>query len=427
MKDKRPYIIFGLAAILILIFFLVFRKGGTRFDWTESYKENSKDPYGTFVLYEMLKEYFPEHDVIDITEGVRVELPEKSITHNNYVFVGEAMYLDTADVDRLLEFVRSGNDAFISSKTIPYDLMYFLYLDECEGYYWSDYDAFRDSTAELNLLHSSLMDPSPFDYEYIYKNRQKDYRWNYIDTAYFCEQDSSFVQLGYVNDIYINFAKLAYGRGAFYLHTNPITLSNIQLLEESAYDYASRLFTHLKEGPIYWDVKSRTSESVGRRMNELSSGGMNRSLATGGPLQYILAQESLAWAWYLLLFTGLLYLLFKAKRRQRIIPVTEENKNTSLEFISTIGSLYFLQNDHKKLALQKMKLFLAYIREHYKLNTGTLDEEFKNRLEAKSEIPKELVNLIFRYYENIKSSNFVSENTLIEFHIEMDKFYKNCK
>ena len=127
------------------------------------------------------------------------------------------------------------------------------------------------------------------------------------------------------------------------------------------------------------------------------------------------------------LILGLLYLIFRAKRKQRIIPVIAPNTNSSMEFISTIGSLYFLQNDHKKLCIQKMKLFLAYLRERYFLSTKDLDDSFIEKVVAKSEIPKEVVQKILLYYKNIESSSFVSEKTLIEFHLEMDKFYKNCK
>ena len=64
------------------------------------------------------------------------------------------------------------------------------------------------------------------------------------------------------------------------------------------------------------------------------------------------------------------------KRKQRIIPVLERNENTSFKFISTIGRLYFLQNDHKKLCQQKMKLFYAYIRDRYNINTTKVDEGY---------------------------------------------------
>ena len=50
--------------------------------------------------------------------------------------------------------------------------------------------------------------------------------------------------------------------------------------------------------------------------------------------------------------------------------------------------LYFLQNDHRKIALHKMRLFLGFIRERYYLATQELDASFKQQLSLKSEIPE---------------------------------------
>jgi len=140
-----------------------------------------------------------------------------------------------------------------------------------------------------------------------------------------------------------------------------------------------------------------------------------------------LGQPPLAWAWYTALATAALFLIFRSRRKQRVIPVLEENKNSSLEFINTIGRIYYQQGNHRKICLKKMTLFLSFIRDRYYLNTNEQDSDFFARLAAKSDIPTSVIDQIFLYHKNIDSSNFVSEQTLIDFHLEMDKFYKNCK
>lgn len=129
------------------------------------------------------------------------------------------------------------------------------------------------------------------------------------------------------------------------------------MLHESGLAYAEKVFAHLADAPIYWDVSSRTSEQIARRLNEPSYQPRNRGLSAKGPMQYVLSQPSLAWAWYLTLIMSLLYLLFRAKREQKVIPVLAEKKNTSLAFVTTIGRLYFLQNQHKDLIMKKMQFF----------------------------------------------------------------------
>ncbi|MEM6963274.1 MAG: hypothetical protein AAF573_00825 [Bacteroidota bacterium] len=427
MNDKRPFFILGIAAVVLLLLFVFLGNGGSKYDWSENYEAESKEPYGSYVIHSMLNDYFPNNTLTNITESVDDELPLGKGEKSNYVFMGESMFLDSADVTTLLNFVNEGNNAFISSKTIPFDLMFELYYDECNLEPWDDYAGVTDTMVVFNFNHPQLKDDEGYSYKYFDANKVMEYQWHYIDSVYFCDEPYSMVQLGTLSGNRVNFAKKEYGSGAFYLHTTPINFTNFQLLDKVGLEYANKIFSHLDEGDIYWDEYSRQGEGFGRAYNRRAGGGGNRSIASEESLKYILAQPSLAWAWYLSVSLGLLYLFFRAKRKQRIIPVLEQNENTSFEFISTIGRLYFLQNDHKKLCIQKMKLFLSYIRDRYNLITTNTDDTFKKKLAAKSEVDPNTINKIFDYYKNVKSSSFVSEKTLIEFHERMDLFYKNCK
>lgn len=426
-RSRRIIFILGIVVVVVLLLVLLWQVPN-RHNWLETYKESSKEPYGSHVLFELLKSYFPGQPTTVIEEKLSEELPLDGDKKKNYVFVGEGLFMDSSDVDVLLDFVDLGNTAFISSRTIPYDLMFYLYYEECDNAYWDDYYSVPDSSVALSLIHPNLRRDSSFVFDYVYRGKKREYRWQYIEDYYFCNQENGLVRLGYLNDSLVNFAQIKYGEGFFYLHTTPMAFTNINMLEEEALDYADRVFSHLEEGPIYWDKYSRISEATARRRNNSAPPPNERRLSNDTPLQYILSQPPLAWAWYTLLGATLLFLIFRAKRKQRIIPVLEQNANTSLEFVKTIGRLYFLQNNHRQLSLQKMRLFRAFVREKYQI---TLREENDSsmieRLATKSEIPVEVIEKIMSMYRNIESSSFVSENTLIEFHQKMDAFYKNCK
>lgn len=419
----RRYIPFILVLVILVLLTLVFlgnlRK---RLDWSASYKADSKQPYGGYVIAELLKSYFPGKGFATLRDSINGELPE-NVTNTNYVFIGEGLFLDSLDVQAILTYVENGNTAFISSRTIPNELMSYVYYDDCSENDWDDYVTIEDSAVQINLSHPNLKVNKDFKYHYNYRNDIRNYVWSYIDKDYFCEDEFSLKDLGSMNDDYINFAKVRYGRGHFYLHTTPLAFSNIAMLDSLHLEYANRVFSYLTPGKIYWDEYSKTFEAVARRHNNPS----NRALSKESPLQYVLSQPPLAWAWYLLLAIGLLFLLFRTKRRQRVIPVLEPNTNTSLEFVSTIGRLYFLQNSHKKLALQKMKLFLNFVRERYHLRGSETDEEFVQKLVAKSEVPRALIDKIWLMYRNISGSNLMTENSLIAFHQLMEEFYKKAK
>lgn len=423
MNDKRPFAILGLTALLLLIFFIFMQKEGRRYNWQETYREESKDPYGTYISHQLLQEYFPEQAFYTLDESLGTSLD--STATGNYLAIGEAVYFDSLSLLRLSDFVYRGGNAFIATKTIPYDLMREYIYESCNEAPWEDYYFLNDTLVSLNVFHRDLADSLGFDYKYVFYGDTKNYNWHYIDSLFFCDEAHSLVELGGIDDQYINFAKKEYGQGNFYLHTNPIAFTNIQLLDELGLAYSTKVFSHLEEGPIYWDAYSRTAEEVCRRRNQMAGYGDRK--ASEGPLKYILAQASLAWAWYIALVLSLLYLFFRAKRKQRVIPVLEENKNTSLEFISTIGRLYFLQNDHRKLSVQKMRLFRNFIRERYNFSVSPSDGSFIAKLEARSEVPIHVIEKIILMNKNIQASDFVSEKTMVDFHQVLDLFYKNCK
>lgn len=432
MQNKTILWVLGVVVILLSIFFFVFRDGQTRYSWRENYKEE-KNPYGTHIIYELLKTYDPQYDFYEISEGIIEDLPDLDSVElsavTNYIFIGEGMFLDSVEMDRILSFVAGGNNAFISSKDIPFRIKPILFEELCSDYWFYNYPNISDSLVSLNFHHPSLVDTSSaYKFKYLSHNEVRDYRWHYVESEYFCDESYSPIALGHINDTLVNYFKIKYGDGHFYFHTNPIAFSNIQLLKAPAVDYASLVFSHLPPGDIYWDRVSRLPLGIARSLDRNNrDGSMDRSLNSEGPLSYILSQPPLAWAWYTTLATAALFLIFRSRRKQRIIPVLAENKNSSLEFINTIGRIYYQQGNHRKICLKKMTLFLSFIRDRYHLNTNEADNDFFERLSAKSEVPRSVIDQIFLYYKNIENSTFASEQTLIDFHLEMDKFYKNYK
>lgn len=429
MKDNRIYIILGVTAAILLVFFMFFYNPAKRYSWAEDYNEDKK-PYGTHVIYQLLKSQYPDTLFYEIDTEIKDAFPpidaEDYPTGASYVFVGEAMYWDSLDIDALLNFALMGNDVFISSRDIPFKLKTAVFDSDCTTFFWFNYDIYFSKSATLTLHDNP---EKAFEFDYVSHGKNKSYRWNYIDSAYFCDSLYSPVPLGVMNDSMINFFRQGYGGGDFYFHTAPIAFSNIQMLDSVRADYAGRVFGHLENDHVYWDRQSRLPLGIARNLDRHNRDGARsgRGLNSQGPLSYLLSQQALRWAWYTFCVLAVLFLLFRSKRRQRIIPVLEANKNTSLAFINTIGQMHYRKGDHRNICMQKMNHFLLYIREHYHLNTKDFDQPFFNQLSAKSDIPKNIIEQIFLFYQNIKNSQLVSEKTLVDFHTEMEKFYKNCK
>lgn len=418
---RNNYIFYIIGAVLLILIGFYFLNSQKNYNWQEHYQQKGKDPYGTQIITELLKA--TDREFILIKDSLSVGLPESPDEFSNFVFIGQSMYLSERDIDRLIDFAVNGNNVFLFCNYIPHNLMFYLYDSECEPSLWDDFAMLQDTSVTLSLAHPSLKDEEEKEYVYLSRFGAQPYQWRYFYPEYFCSNEGAFAELGHINDVYINFARVQYGDGYFYMHTTPLAFTNVNLLREEAYNYATKVFSHLNEGPIYWDEYSRVPERVARSMNNPDS-PFNRNLSSKSPLQYILSQPPLKWAWYLLLLMGLFFLIFRVKRRERIIPVLEPNTNSSLQFVRTIGRLYFLQNNHRQLALQKMKLFHVDVKESYGLQFQDGDERFEEKLANKSGVSGDIIHKVFTMYRNIENTRYLSADGLIEFYKAMAAFYK---
>ena len=221
-------IVIGLGLVITLL--ILFSKGrGQQFDWRETYEEESKQPYGTYIIHNLLQEYFPKEDFHTLTDSIYFEeVPNGKV--GNYVFIGAGILYDSLDMEDLFNFVDEGNNAFLSSLTIPYSMMEHLYSEDCY-YYWGDYEADADTMMELTLYEEHLNEEI-FTFKSLKKNQTQKYNWRYIPAYHLCD-DIGMEVLGGTVDSTFNFIRLPYGNGYFYFHTTPLAFTNLHLLEEN--------------------------------------------------------------------------------------------------------------------------------------------------------------------------------------------------
>jgi hypothetical protein len=115
--------------------------------------------------------------------------------------------------------------------------------------------------------------------------------------------------------------------------------------------------------------------------------------------------------------------IFKGRRDQRIIPVIKPLANTTIEFVNTVGNLYFKQSNHKNIAEKKITYFLAYIRTKYSLKTLKINDELVNQLSEKSMVDNNEIKKLFKHLNLISVSGTINKSTLIELNNLIENFY----
>lgn len=321
--------------------------------------------------------YYEDETII---ENVEIKTPKKGTIFS----ISDFYKFDERSTEELLYFVEEGNTVFISSTTMSDVLKDSL-----------NFDIMLRNHIETKLKSTLVNSNTNFELD----KGASDYYFSKFDKK-------TTTILGNIHDekyVLPNFVEVKYGEGKFLLHLQPIAFTNYYLLKNN-YKYIESVCSHIDSETIYWSVE-----------------GVEGSSISDSPLRFIFSQPALKWAWYLGLFGIIIFMLFNAKRRQRVIPISEPVKNTTVEFAKTIGNLYFIEKNHKDIAEKKIVYFLEKIRKEYYIETTVLDETFMNRLHQKTSKEKADIVKVINKINYIKNSSSLTEKDLVELNTLIEK------
>ena len=140
------------------------------------------------------------------------------------------------------------------------------------------------------------------------------------------------------------------GKGQLCLVTTPYLFTNYAALHPQLCRYQHQLLSQLDDRPIV-RLERLYLET------DYSGEGLGES-----PLRYLLENEPLRWALYTALAALLLFMVFTARRRQRVIPYKAPPANHNLEFVRFMGSIYCQQHDGNDLLRKKYTYFCEELR-----------------------------------------------------------------
>ncbi len=375
-------------------------KDYTVWDYDQGFDPSDRNPYGTFVLKELMDTGIAQ---------VKLKLVESHLDLDQlmnkedaiYMFLGHRNFMNDANVDKLLEFVSKGNAAFLAYHEIPIYLEHALFE---EYIYTNGFES--ESKPAFIKVEGFEAHQIPF----IHENDTSDFYWNHFEQGDFFE---TFDKLGTIEGK-VDFIKIKYGEGQFFLHLNPYIFTNVNILEEEGLKLVEEVFSKLPEGNVYWDMYS--SQYHYRNYYEKHS-----------VLEFILNNQSLRWAFLTLLIGVLIFGIFASKRYFNAIPIKKPNENTSLEFVETISRLYRSQGKNSDLIKIKKQNFLNFVSHHYYIHSKELNPEYIFKLSQKSNVEEEEIERLIKKLNFGAENHEVSNDYLIETHKMLESFYSKCK
>jgi hypothetical protein len=390
----KGYKIFFIVFLCLLTLYIIAEVNKPKpIDWTVTLSKGDKNPYGGFILFNQLKDLFPGAAIQTYRQPVYDQVNNSSDSNTAYVLCSETMGLTDNDVEEMLNYVSEGNYVLLSAFRISKNLLDTLHVKTDAVYTLVD----KDSTY-LDFANPSLR-----------ANKGYTFRKSMIDDYFSSFDTASSVVLGTNSLRRANFIQMNIGSGKIFMHANPVVFSNYFILHHDNADYTSKVVSYLPAGvaKIFYDEYYKLGP-----------------LGAGSPLRFFLSNEFLRWALRLSLFGMLVYVFFEMKRRQRIIPVITPLRNSTLDFIKTVATVYLQQKDNNSIALKKIAYFLEFIRTRYFLATNMVDENFIEQLSRKSGVQKDEVNKLFDMVADVQLSPRVSDNQLLMLNHNIDQFYK---
>ena len=371
----------------------------------------AKIPFGTYAFGEHLEDLFSD---IEKNRNSFLELTDTLTSPVNILSVSNSFEPSPFEVSRLLSQIDSGSNAFISAhffgkqfldtlgvnldslhKVFGLPMIGIMDQGDLAGYRFSLGDYLLTDTAHIKTTNSNF---SPSG-NYPIKNRDV--------FSHFKEIGSSNISVlaTYHGEPVV--LKVIHGKGELILSSIPHIFSNIYLVQGGNKEMIEYLLSYLPAEKLIWTE----FYEVGRAVSQT-------------PLRYIISQPALKNALYLFLISMLMFILFEIKRKQRAIPIVVAPSNESLQFVGTIGNLYYEKRQNLSIAQKRVQFFLDFLRTYFYLKTDKLDEEFVNVLSRKSGMPHDRIKRLADQIVFIKSNQNISDELLVSFSNTLDDFYK---
>jgi hypothetical protein len=381
-------------------------------------------PYGTRYAYNNLSSIFPKA-VIRTSSSFPELFPDEDAqdTLRALIIVTPAFSPDPGEMKSLIRFASSGNQIFISAIYFDDTVLTMLGLKPLhkEMIYFDgpqiDSNAKPDKSGKtlIPLSGKDAKNPDMASISILDPLRKQWVNYEYPGSFYekhFDSVDNHFCRiLGRNEEGMPDFIRISHNHsGVIYLHLEPLAFSNFFLLHKENSSYYDLALSWLPEktGVVEWSDYFRYSHQ-----------GQAYS-----PLNFIMSNRSLRWAFWLTLTLFLLIFLVEFKRKQRAIEEIPKLRNFSEDFVKTVGRLYFQQKNNQNLAAKMTYTLLENIRSAFNLPTSTLDDEFTRKLASRTGKQYDEIADLVQSIHNSRLKSNLTDKEILDFHSKINQFNK---
>ncbi|MFV0143560.1 hypothetical protein [Empedobacter falsenii] len=393
MKKKLGILLGAILLVGIFVFSFSKHRYNLPKSWNVSLYQNSKDPYGLFIMHEELGK-LSNGKMKDLEKLSELKIDPKKAKDYAVVVLGSEIYFDTVSKNLLSKIAENGGIVMIAD-------YYDNFGDDTNGLDEISLDETTIDSTEVddNILYNqtiNINDHFELRTNKLFKIKKK----KEIEHHYFSDitNDSEiFGTITYKDKAYPNYLKIKPKnyKGYYLYHAEPIYFTNYYLLNKDSYFYAKSVLEPLKGKTIFWYNTSKTYAGSSSMM------------------RFIMGEPALKAAWITLLVLLFFFLIFRSKREQRIIPIYTKEENHTVEFAKTISSLYQENGEVKDIVSKKIDYFLYKLRKTFLIETDDItNKQFIEIVAQKANLSQEECLEKLTILKNIYQKNQPNEHDL---------------
>jgi hypothetical protein len=360
-----------------------------QFIWKPTYDIHDKQPYGAYALDKMLENSWNDKYIHSYDGITDLYYYDEILDDKNLLILCNRLHLTSSDLEDLLEYIENGGNALIASDFFDSSLEDSLGFNINTNY--------LNFSLPVNLSLESVKTalfigkdsiagiPQSMFRNYFIFPTQKEEKWVVASDA-----DNHPVMLRY-----------PIGKGNLILSSTPLLFTNYAVLSDSINPFIKQSLAYLKGKPL---VRTEHYET------DIYNGD------SASPFRYLFSQPSLKWAYYIVVFTVIIFMIFTAKRKQKAIPVIKPPPNKMLDFVRSISSLYLMKNNNADIILKKYLYWGDALRRKY--GVDIMNEEhnkaFISQFSVKTGMPESDARNLFLELDGIREHTNVSDTEMMD-------------
>ncbi|MCD8080093.1 MAG: DUF4350 domain-containing protein [Bacteroides sp.] len=337
---KMNFLFWGGLVFLIVFMMWVEYSLPRSFVWEPTFSRQDKQPFGCAVFDDMLSHSLPQG--YEVTDETLYLLSLDEVPKRNILSVSKRLDLTRTDFEALTKLLEAGDHILLAASRFSGVLSDTFALQ-------ASYDYFDYEELARQVLHrpsrDTLVWTEPFAGESF------DF-YSAFRGVNFTRYDSLFVPVVVPDEEpsdsgvrRASVIRARIGEGELILMTMPLLFTNYGMLDRNNSDQIFRLLSLMGDRPLV------RTEAYTQNTRENDT-----------PLRYFLTHPPLRWGLYMTMLVLLLFMIFTARRRQRVIPMIKQSVNKRMEFTKLIGTLYFRRRDNAGLVRKKYIFFAEALR-----------------------------------------------------------------